>query len=66
MSDSIEDRIAEVVESQRPAQPNVLSLVVWGLIGIVALGFSLILLTITFILLRTLFLYGFAQLTGSY
>lgn len=66
MSNSIEDRIAEIIASRKTAPPsNLLSLIVWVLMGIVLIGFTVVILVIAFILLRTVFLYSFAQVTGG-
>lgn len=66
MPGSMEDRIKEIVESRRSSPlPATVSYLVWGLVAVVVVGFSILLLFVVFILLRTAFLYGFAQLTGS-
>ena len=65
MPGEIEDQINHIVGDESSPDPTWFHYLVWAIFGALGILFGLLLLYVLFILLRTLFLYGFSEILSS-
>ncbi len=65
MPGEIEDQIDDIVGDEPSPDPTWLDYLVWVIYGTLGVMFGLLLLYVLFIILRTIFLYGFSEFLWS-